>query len=235
MTPSEIQNKSFERKGMGGYRADEVDAYLGQIAAYVQRLEEEKQELQDKMMVLAEKLEEYREDEDSLRAALIGAQKLGDSVVRDAKKKAEAILTEANAKAEEIVGDARSSIDREAFTLTKMQSQVAEFKTQILNIYQRHIEMLKSIPDEFKVPADVRGIIEKAAEKAPVQAAPKKDKKEAVGKVESFVITYDDMEIPLDVVDDTEPAPEPEPQSVKHKRDFGELRFGEEYNLTRND
>lgn len=227
MTPNEIQTKTFEKK-MGGYRIEEVTSYLAEVAACVQRLQEEKEEMERKMMVLAEKLEEYREDEDSLRSALIGAQKLGDSVVRDAKKKAELILAEASSKAEELVSDAKSNIDKEAIALSRMQGQVAEFKTQLLNLYQRHVDMISSIPEEPDLPKDMKEIVSSVAVEKQKEPVPEKK-----DKIENFVLNYEEIAGSADA----EPAvfPVSEPPAHKHKRDFGNLRFGEEYNLTRND
>lgn len=145
ITPNEIRNKTFER-GVSGFKIEDVRVYLEKMAEYVEDLQDERNELQKKMEVLADKLEEYREDEESLRAALIGAQKLGDSVVRESKKKAEAILAEATQQAEALVSDARNSIDREQQALAEIQREVAKFKTQILSMYKTHIEMIKNIP-----------------------------------------------------------------------------------------
>lgn len=222
MTPNDIQNKRFD-KGMSGYKADEVQTYLAEVAAYVRALQEEKDELERKMVVLAEKLEEYREDEDSLRAALIGAQKLGDSVVRDAKKKAEQLLKEANDKAEELVADARSNIDKEAITLTKMQSEVAVFKSKILDMYKRHIETIKGIPDLTETSSAYKEIVREAPAKVADDAPAAVSKEE---KVSEFVLNYEE-----------EPEPSAEDAgSARHKRQsYGNLRFGEEYNLTRKD
>lgn len=154
MTPYEIQNKKFD-KGMSGYNRDEVHAFLLQVSDYLEELEEEKTELLRKMEVLAEKLEEYREDEESLRAALIGAQKLGDSVIRDAKKKADAILVEAKKKSDDLLGDIRLNMDKESMALSQMQSEVARFKATLLSMYKQHIEVIQAIPYDEQDSADV--------------------------------------------------------------------------------
>ena len=151
MTPADIMNKKFD-KGMGGYKTEEVHEFLDQVAAYVTDLEEEKGELLDKMEILADKLEQYREDEESLRAALIGAQKLGNSVVREAQRKAEAIISQAVHKAEDIVGDAQKNIDNEALALKKMQRGVAEFREKIIRLYTEHLEMIQSLPEIDDLP-----------------------------------------------------------------------------------
>jgi len=151
MTPYEIQNKHFD-KAMSGYNRDDVHAFLIQVADFVDGMEEEKNELLRKMEILAEKVEEYREDEESLRAALIGAQKLGDSVVRDSRKKAESILEEARRKSDEMLAETRINMKKESKALTQMQAEVAKFKTTILSMYKQHIEIIQTIPYAEETP-----------------------------------------------------------------------------------
>ena len=82
LTPETIASRRFDKQ-VGGYKQDEVEMFLQQVAGEYAKLLSEKEDLEEKIEVLAEKVEQYREDEDSLRSALIGAQKLGDSVIRN--------------------------------------------------------------------------------------------------------------------------------------------------------
>ena len=127
ITSQDIINKNFEKSKMFGYRPDEVDDFLDSVVKTIQELESEKQELQRKIEVLNEKLEEYREDESSLRTALVGAQKLGDSMVKEAHQKADAILKEANFQAEQIVYNARrrEESQREGLERSKQKSAIS--------------------------------------------------------------------------------------------------------------
>ncbi len=101
LTAEDIANRKFEKAAFG-YKAEEVEIFLRDMALAVSKLEEDREEAEDKLEVLAEKLEEYRANEDSLRTVLLGAQKLGDSIIRDSKGKAEVILSEAEANAKQI-------------------------------------------------------------------------------------------------------------------------------------
>jgi DivIVA domain-containing protein len=160
MTPNEILTKQFS-KVMSGYRAEEVNAFLAQVAQCVEDLQEEKTVLEEKMLVLADKLEEYREEEDSLRAVLIGAQKLGDSVMRDSRKKAaetlqeaqeqaDAMLAEARRSVEETSADLKKSVERERDVLYKLKAEVARFKSRIHELYAKHIAVLNEIDVDEK-------------------------------------------------------------------------------------
>ena len=146
LTPETIASRRFDKQ-MGGYKQDEVEEFLQQVAAEYAQLLSEKEELEGKIEVLAEKVEQYREDEDSLRSALIGAQKLGDSVIRESKAKADQTLREARAKADQILENAQKSIEREQLALIKMQKEVTKFKNRLLTLYRQHLEMISALPE----------------------------------------------------------------------------------------
>ena len=63
----------------GGYDKEEVNALLAQIVESYQAVYDENKELYRKMEILAGKIEEYRNEEDSIKTALITAPKDGGS------------------------------------------------------------------------------------------------------------------------------------------------------------
>ena len=146
LTPETIASRRFDKQ-MGGYKQDEVEVFLQQVAAEYAKLLAEKEELERKIEVLADKVEQYREDEDSLRSALIGAQKLGDSVIRESKAKADYIVREAKDKADRILENAQKSIEKEQMALIKMQKEVTKFKNRLLTLYRQHLEMISALPE----------------------------------------------------------------------------------------
>ena len=58
MNAKEISAKRFDKSAFG-YKADEVDSFLNEIAAEVNELTSQNTELQKKLEILATKLEEY--------------------------------------------------------------------------------------------------------------------------------------------------------------------------------
>ena len=102
LSVADIQNVEFT-KVLGGYKHGEVDEFIDACAATVKALIEERDTLNKKLAILADKLLEYRNEEDSIRSALLSAQRLGDSTLREANQKAELILQDAKIKAEKIL------------------------------------------------------------------------------------------------------------------------------------
>ncbi len=167
LTISEIKNKKFEKSAFG-YKVEDVESFLNEIIDCISTLENEKAETEKKLVVLAKKIEEYREEEDSLRQALLGAQKLGDSILKEAKNRAEIMMRDATIKSENIVKNVKEEVKREEVILNKMKREVDSFRTKMLTMYNSHIDMIKSLPEIERAEAEEE-IPEMVAEEAPAE------------------------------------------------------------------
>ena len=104
------------------------------------------------MEVLAEKLEEYRANEDSLRTVLLGAQKLGDNIIRDSKAKAEVIISDAEGQVKQVFSESEDKINKERETLATLQKETAEFKKRLIAMYKQHLELISLMPEQEEKP-----------------------------------------------------------------------------------
>ena len=174
LTPSDISNKKFE-KGAFGYKPEEVDAFLAEIVGSYNEMYQEKCAAEEKMLVLAEKLEEYRANEDSLKTVLLGAQKLGENIVRDSKAKAEVILADAENQVKQVFAESESKIIKEKETLVTLQKETADFKKQLLAMYRQHLELISLMPEsnEEKVSPEEEAepVVEEVAEEIAEETA----------------------------------------------------------------
>ena len=236
MTPDSIANKRFD-KAMGGYRQDEVDAFLEQIANEFRALQAEKDALERKVEVLANKIEEYREDEDSLRSALIGAQKLGDSVIRESKSKAETILLDAKVEAAKIVETAQRNVEIEQTALVTMKKEVTKFKNRMLTMYRQHLDLIATLPEYAdELIANENAALENAQEAEEV-SVPVVEEPVAAAE-EEVVLDFSGME----EEEKAEPVSQqtmtfseiPTPSSENNSK-FGQLKFGEGFDVERDE
>ncbi len=160
LTLNEIRNVNFRKANFGGYRAEDVEAFIDEVQVSYDTLLRENAELVKKLEVLAAKLEEYQGEEDSIRNALMNAQKVGDASLRDAKHKAEIILKDATIKAEKIVSNAQTEIHRERDIIERMQRDIAEFKTKLLRAYKDHLTLINNLPTEEIMRPDTREMVD---------------------------------------------------------------------------
>ncbi|MBQ1411618.1 MAG: DivIVA domain-containing protein [Clostridia bacterium] len=156
LTLNEIRNVNFRKSNFGGYRAEDVEAFIDEVQLSYDSLLKENAELLKRLESLTAKLEEYQMEEDSIRNALMNAQKVGDASLRDAKHKAEIILKDATIKAEKIVSNAQMEIHRERDVIERMQRDIADFKARLLKSYKDHLTLINSIPSEDIMRPDTR-------------------------------------------------------------------------------
>ena len=132
-------------------------------------------DLQKKLVVLAQRIDQYRAEEDTLRTTMINAQRLGENVIREAKQKAAEIIRTANIKAEDREQRSRDDVELAKQEIVTLKSEADSFKRSLIEMYRKHINLINKLPDYTPQPEDppVRPM-QPAAEPAPapVQAAP---------------------------------------------------------------
>ena len=106
LTPDAIQSKEFEQSVLGGYRRDEVDAFLDELEADYRKLYTENDELVEKLKVCLAKIEDYKKDEEFLKTAIINAQKLNETTLREIEIREKEVEVSSKAKAAEIISAA---------------------------------------------------------------------------------------------------------------------------------
>ena len=153
-TAEEIRQITFE-KVMRGYRQEDVESFIENIADEFETLEKEKKDLEEKLYVLAEKVEQYKSEEESIKTTLINAQRLGESIVADARVKADDVIREATIKKNDIISSAYSEIEGTDDVIRRLKKEVSDFKRTVLSLYKSHIEILSKIPEEKTEPEEI--------------------------------------------------------------------------------
>ena len=171
------------------------------------------------MRVLAEKINEYRKDEADLKDALLGAQKMGNTIINEAKAKAEAMIAEASTRADRLVYDSQKQaedainaiqkqVDKEKKALTKMQKEVSDFKSTLLATYKRHLNLITGLPE-----------VEEKEE-----AIADEVKEEAFEEVNETAFEAPAEEVEEITVEEPEEAPAPAEEEEEEK-DVSTMRF----------
>lgn len=229
----DINEVSFRKSNFSGYNSDDVDQFIDEVletvtaltkenaeiktrktddSAAVQQLQAKNAELQEKLSILAAKIESYRAEEDGIKDAILSAQRLGNASIREAKAKAEKIVNDANAKADALVKDAKGrsetlvksyekQIAAKEKELENMKREVTNFRASLYGIYKEHLAVIEKIPT-FDLPEEEQEEKAPAEEPTPVYTEPE-------------VIEEPEEEIPAPV----------QPQSVYDKDSYIKEQF----------
>ena len=168
ISSEDVRRVTFE-KAFQGYRRDDVDDYLKQVAQSMDELAAQNDDLQKKLVVLAQRIDQYRAEEDTLRTTMINAQRLGENVIREAKQKAAEIIRTANIKAEDREQRSRDDVELAKQEIVTLKSEADSFKRSLIEMYRKHINLINKLPEYTPQPEDAPARpVQPAAE--PVQA-----------------------------------------------------------------
>ncbi|MDR2502356.1 MAG: DivIVA domain-containing protein, partial [Oscillospiraceae bacterium] len=127
LTPAEITGKGFDRVVFNGYDMSAVDEFKETVTAEFTALYKENAILKQKIKVLVEKVEEYRSTEDSMRAALLTAQRTGDALVSEAREQSAEMLAQADTEIRRKMRESDSALADEQERLRAVQGETAKF------------------------------------------------------------------------------------------------------------
>lgn len=220
LTIDEIREISFRRAGKNGYNAADVDEFIDDVTATVEQLLAEKNDYLRKMEILAGKIEQYREDEETVRNALITSQKLNDSTLKEAQNKADYIIRSAEKKRRTILTEAEMATEREKDKFEAVHAEVAALRREILELYKKHIALVQELPTD----EDVRKKREELDQKYPFEPIEEEVTYAAEPQPEAETHPEPVQEAPA------EPAPRPELKRERHDK-FDKLQFGDNYDV----
>ena len=133
LKPSEVKSYEFKPAGRNAYKADDVDMFFAEVAISYEKMYRENSELIKRISLLADRLEQYKNDEVDIKQAVLSAQKAADIIIRDAqesvadsKAEAEAILSAAKGEAAVIKQDAEKQAIVDSDLLMNLAKDKAE-------------------------------------------------------------------------------------------------------------
>ena len=91
IAPHELKNKAFN-KAVRGYVISEVDDYIDFLIDKYTELYRKNSELEKELHNTKVKYSELHHDEDTIRAVIVKAQKLGENIVSQARVEADKIV-----------------------------------------------------------------------------------------------------------------------------------------------
>jgi len=145
ITPVDLENKEF-KKSFRGYDIEEIETFLTELAKDYAKIYRENASMKDKNAMLTDTVENYKEMEETMRSAIISAQRTSEEILRNAHEQAETIIRDAKARAQELLNEADSEIqglNREAAEIEGRNSLLRAKLRAVLNTY---LGMLDEIP-----------------------------------------------------------------------------------------
>ena len=132
LTPVDLETTVF-RRGFRGYQVREVQDFMARLLQDYERLYRENIEGKEKLESVESKLENYHQTEETLRNALLLAERTAGEVRQASQKQAELMLREAEHRADQVRVRVKDEIRMELERLASLKQQAEFFRIQFKN------------------------------------------------------------------------------------------------------
>lgn len=213
-TPQQIEQVSFNVATFGGYDKRSVDEFLGPLTDDYVALYKENALLKSKMRVLVSKLEEYRNNEASMRQAIVDAQKTCDTMVQETEAKCAQMLSETNQAAAE-----NTRINNELLSVEQAKLEASKEET---------LQYINAIEEQMNACLEVLAAIKEG--KLPVKPDPRDEQTQAMAdeiaqNLENLMGAAEEIAPPVE-------ANHPSSEAAATTK-FANLQFGRNYDPNR--
>ena len=146
ITPVDLENKEFKR-GFHGYNAEEVDDFLAELLKDYSKLYRENASMQDKNAILNDAVENYKSMEETMRSAIVSAQRTSEEIIRNANEQADNIVNEAKIHAKELINDAEKQVVEKRRQCAEIEAQSSMLRVKLKAVLHSHLELIEEMPE----------------------------------------------------------------------------------------
>lgn len=128
-----------------GYNVDEVNRFIDIVIKRLEKLNNEKEELQLKVSSLEEKLRTEKSEEVRLSSALVAAQETSERMKSLAREEASMIIEEARNNANAIVHEALLTAEKTEHEAMLLKKNIIVYKNRVKNIIRSQLEIAEDL------------------------------------------------------------------------------------------
>ncbi len=144
LRPIDIQNKEFEKK-IKGYSCDEVDDFLDLIIQDYDMLFKENQTLKNKIGLLTEAVEHYKQMESTMQKSIDMARQAADDARRNAEMEANAIISKAKLDASYLSRQIDDEHTKRHQEMLSVKNEIEQYKNRIKSVCANMMKMLDNL------------------------------------------------------------------------------------------
>jgi len=184
ITPMDIEQQEFSRS-FRGYNEEEVDDFLDKIVKDYEELINENLKLNEEIERMQEKLKEFGQIEETLRSALLNAQKSAEEMKERVEDEAKVIIEKAEMEAKALKQQVFQREDQVKNEVDNLRRYKFIFKEKFKSMLNLYLKMIESEDFEEEGNYDIKG--EEVSKKKTKEILPE----EKTGKLEGLAVEKD--------------------------------------------
>jgi len=149
-TPLDIRKQEFGRQ-LRGYNCTEVDTFLDMVASEMENLTKKKNDLEENLGHLNDRLEDYKNIEATLQSTLLTSQRQAEEMIKNAEERAELILRRAKLESEKLYEKAHQELSRLRTRIAELKGLKESFAARVKSLLESHQRLIEeAIKEDFQ-------------------------------------------------------------------------------------
>lgn len=144
LRPVDIQNKEFEKK-IKGYDCDAVDDFLDMVIQDYEKLCRENQSLKDRIGILTDAVERYKQIEGTMQKSLEVARQSAEELKKNAELEAQMIVSKARLDASHLAKQIDDEHIKKHQEMLSLKSEIEAYKSKMKTMCANIIKTMDDI------------------------------------------------------------------------------------------
>ncbi len=219
----DVRSVSFRKAKFGGYKPEDVDAFIDDLQISYEEILHERDEMIEKFKKMKSFVDKLQAEDISIKDVISNARNIVEKSLSDAEFESQSMIANAAESSKKMIEKAKKEVSIQSEIADRIKSESSKMKEKLANIYKSHMELINSIPGEVEKFFSEEAEDEKKDGVITQSEEPKISPEEKVNKIIKEASSVDIF---------SEPADEEVSGGAKSpvNEKFKNLEFGENYN-----
>lgn len=151
LTIDDIKNVGFRRAKFGGYKPEDVDAFIDDVQISFEKMAREIRNLNNQVR-------KFMEEDKSIKSVISSAKQVAEQSIDDARNHTTNMLSEAAKKSEDMINSAKREVEINKEISERLKSESANLKQKLDDIYKKHLQIISEIPADIFAAASAENV-----------------------------------------------------------------------------
>lgn len=130
-----------------GYNKEEVNKFVDDVIVHTEAVINRVRNQQDEIRNLKKELEHYKKIEETLKSALLNAEKASNDIKQNAIEESKIIITDAKRNASHIINDALIRAEKIEIKADTLERNIITFKRKLKLIVEQQLAVVEDIEE----------------------------------------------------------------------------------------
>lgn len=146
----DVRNVSFRKAKFGGYKPEDVDAFIDDLQISYEEIVKEREEMTAQFKKMKSFFDRLQSEDVSIKDVILNAKNIAEKSLSDAECESKEIIAKAAKSSKKMIEDAKKEVSVQSEIAERIKAESSKMKEKLADIYKSHMELISSIPGEVE-------------------------------------------------------------------------------------